>query len=64
MTPLLIFILFSLGLSDEPGLNLFPETIRVALDVNRRRVMENPVENGRGDDRIGEDLVPLAEAAV
>jgi hypothetical protein len=62
--PLLILVLFSLGLSDEARFDLFPQTIRVALDVDRCRVMEDPVKDGRGDDRIAENLVPLAEAAV
>jgi len=49
---------------DEPGLDLFLEPVGVALDVDRRRVVKDPVQDGRGDHRIAEDLVPLAEAAV
>jgi len=41
---------------------LFPPSLR--LDIDRRRVMEDPVQNGRSDDRITEDLVPLAETPV
>ena len=55
---------FNLGLSDEARFDLFPETIRVAFDVDRRRVMEDPVEDGRGDHRVPKDLVPLTEAPV
>src|SRR4030043_1214653 len=55
---------FNLGLSDEARFDLFPETIRVAFDVDRRRVMKDPVEDSRGDHRVPEDLVPLTEAPV
>ncbi len=57
-------IFLDLGLSDEARFNLFPETIGVALDVDCRRVMEDPIEDGGGDHRVPEDLVPLAEASV
>jgi len=59
-----MLVLFDLGLSDETRFDLFPETIRVALDVNRCRVMKDPVEDGRGDHRIPEDFVPLREASI
>jgi len=62
--PLIMLILFSLGLADKACLDLFSEQIRVALDVDRRRVMENPIKDRRGDYWVPEDLVPLVEAAV
>jgi hypothetical protein len=45
MTPSLIFL--DLGLSDEPGFDLFPEAIGVPIDIDRRRVMEDLIEDGR-----------------
>jgi hypothetical protein len=55
-----MLILFSLGLPNEPRFDLFPETIGVALDVDRRRVMEDPIEDGRGNHGVAINLVPLA----
>ena len=57
-------MLFDFRLPDEPRLDLFLEPVGVSLDVDRRRVVKDPVQDGRGDDGIAEDLVPLAEAAV
>jgi hypothetical protein len=55
---------FSLGLSDEARFDFFPEPVGVALDVDRGGVVQDPVQDGRGDDRVAEDLVPLGEAPV
>jgi len=57
-------VLLDFGLSDEPRFDLFSEPIRVALDIDRGRMMQDPVQDGRRDHRITEDLVPLGEAAV
>jgi hypothetical protein len=57
-------VLLDFGLSDEPRFDLFSEPIRVALDIDRGRMMQDPVQDGRRDHRITEDLVPLREAAV
>ena len=57
-------ILLDFGLSNEPRFDLFLEPIRAAFDIDCGRMMEDPVQDGRGDDRITEDLVPLTEAAI
>lgn len=56
--------LFDLGLFDEPGLDLLPQAIGVAIDADGGRVVQDHVQDGRGDHRVAEDLVPLGEAAV
>ena len=40
------------------------EPIAVALDVDHPRMMQQPIENRRGDDRIAEELLPIDEALV
>jgi len=40
------------------------ESIAVTLDVDHPRMMEKPVEDGRGDDRVAEELLPIAEALI
>ena len=40
------------------------ETITVALDVDDPGVMQEPVEDGRGDDGVAEELLPVDEALV
>ena len=45
-----------LRLPDEPGFDLFPEAVRVALDVNGGGVMQGPVQDGRGDYGAGSFL--------
>jgi hypothetical protein len=59
-----MLVLFNLWLSDEPRFDLFAKTIRVALDADRRGVIENPVQDGCCDHLIPEDLIPLAEGPV
>ena len=46
--------LFDLGLFDEPGLDLLPEAIGVAFDVDGGGVVQDPVQDGRGDHRVAE----------
>lgn len=48
----------------SPALTFFPEPIRVALDVDRRCMVKDPVEDGRGNHGVVINLVPLAEAAL
>ena len=36
----------------------------MVLDVDHLRMMEKPVEDRRGDDRVAEELLPIAEAFV
>ena len=40
------------------------ETIAVAPDVDDPGVMQEPVEDGRGNDGVTEELLPVAEAFV
>ena len=35
-----------------------------AFDVHDHRVVQQPVQQGRGDDRIAEHLAPFGKAAV
>ena len=39
-------------------------SLRLALDVDRGRVMEDPVEDGRDDHVIAEKFAPLDEAEI
>src|SRR5271154_733375 len=47
---------------DDAGLFLVFEPIALALDVDGGGVMEQPVQDGRGDDVVGEDGAPIAVA--
>jgi len=55
---------FNLGLSDEARFDFFPESIRVAFDIDGCRVVQDPVQDSRGDDRVPEDLIPLGKTPV
>jgi hypothetical protein len=57
-----MLVFLDLWLSDQACLKLLPEPIRVALDIDRCRVVEDPVEAGGRDHRVPEDLVSLREA--
>ena len=52
------------GLPDQPSLDLLLAPVGVALDVDRRQVLKDPIQDGRGDHRVAEDLDLLADAAV
>ena len=41
-----------------------PEPVALATDVQQVAVMQQPVQDGRGDDGVAEKLTPLAEALV
>ena len=43
---------------------LLSEPIALAPDVDHVAVMQQPVEDGRGDDGVPEQFAPLAEALV
>lgn len=43
---------------------MFFETIAVALDVDHPGMVKKPVEDGRGDDGISEEFLPVDEALV
>jgi len=49
---------------DDTGLLFILEPVAFALDVDGGGVMEQPVEDGRGDDVVGEDRAPVAIALV
>jgi hypothetical protein len=51
-----------LGGADEAGLELVLEPVGIAPDVERDGVMEEAVQDGRGDDPVAKDLPPAAEA--
>src|SRR5262245_43328246 len=53
-----------LGGADEAGLELVLEAIGIAPDVDGDRVMQDAVEDGRGDYAVAEDLAPAPEALV
>src|SRR5882672_11353931 len=53
-----------LGGADEAGLELVLEPVGIAPDVQGDGVMEDPVQDGGGDDPVAEDLPPAAEALV
>lgn len=39
-------------------------TVAAAADVEDDGVVDETVDNGAGDDLVGEDLTPIREAAV
>ncbi len=43
---------------------LLLQPVGLALDVDVHAVVQEPIEDGGGDDRVFKDLAPLAEAAV
>ena len=49
---------------DDTGLLLVLEPVALALDVDGGRVVQQPVEDGRSDDVVGEDGAPVAVAFV
>ena len=48
------FLSWRLG-GDDASLLLILEPVALALDIDRGRVMQQAVEDGRGDDVIGKD---------
>ena len=44
----------------DPRLALFAQAITLAADINRRGVMQQPVEHGGGQDRIGNNVAPFS----
>src|ERR1700686_4420974 len=49
---------------DDTGLLLVLEPVALALDVDGGRGVQQPVEDGRSDDVVGEDGAPVAVAFV
>ena len=48
----------------ETGLMVVAEPVALAADGDRRRPVEEPVQQRGGERRVGEDLIPLAKALV
>jgi len=44
----------------ESLLPLFFQAVAVAFDVNRRTVIEDPIQHRRSDHMVAEDLPPLS----
>ena len=42
----------------------FLETVRFAPDVDHSAVMQDTIEDGRGDGDVGKDLIPLGEGLI
>src|ERR1044071_9962164 len=53
-----------LGGADEAGFELVLEPVGIAPDVQRDGVVEDPVQDRRGDDPVTENVPPTAEALV
>src|SRR5439155_23425401 len=49
---------------DEAGFELVLQPVGIAADVDRDRMVKDPVEDGRGDDPVAEDVAPTPEALV
>jgi len=49
---------------DQSGSLFLFQPVGLALDVDHGAVVEQPVQDGGGDDLIAEDFAPLAEAAI
>src|SRR5207247_1414922 len=49
---------------DEAGFELVLQPVGIAADVDRDRMVEDPVEDGRGDDPVAEDVAPAPEALI
>lgn len=45
-------------------IGMFSQAVRCAFDLRDDRVMQQPVEQRRGDHAIAEHLTPFAEAAI
>ena len=50
--------------AEEPRLALLSEPVALPSDVEDVAVVEQPVQDGRGDDGVAQQLTPLAEALV
>ena len=48
----------------DPRLALLAQAEAVAADVDGRRVVQQSIQNGRGEHVVGEDIAPLTEGLV
>ncbi len=49
---------------EEPRLPLLSQSIALTFNIDRDGMVEEPVENRRGDDRIAKHVAPGAEALI
>ena len=42
----------------------FLEAVRLAFDVNDGAVMQDTIQDGRGNGDVGKDLIPLGEGLI
>lgn len=49
---------------DQPGFEFLAQPIALPFDVDRDRVLEESIENGRGNHGIAEDFAPVAETLI
>src|SRR5437867_10883852 len=52
------------AMQPEPGLELLPEPIALALDHEGVAVMQESTDDGSGDDGVAEDLTPPRHALI
>jgi hypothetical protein len=50
--------------AEEPGPLLLPQAVALAADVENVAVVQEPIEDGGGDDGVAQDPIPFAEALV
>lgn len=50
--------------AEEPGLLLLPEPITLAFDVECGRMMQEPIQDGGGQNWIVEDVASVGEAFI
>src|SRR3972149_898306 len=58
------FLRQGLGRLNQAGLQLLLETVGVAPDVHSDRMMEQAIQDRRGDHPVAEDLTPTPEALI
>jgi hypothetical protein len=46
------------------GVGAFAQAVALALERDHRAVVDEPVDQGRGDHRVAEDFAPGLEAAI
>jgi hypothetical protein len=51
-------------MGEEPLFPPFFQAVAIAFDVNRRTVMEDPIQHRRSDHMVAEDLSPLPVGLV
>ena len=49
---------------EYPGLAFLPEPVALATDVQHVAVVQEPVQDGRGDHGVAQQFAPLGEALV